>query len=198
MMDRRRFGRTWLLALAGAMLMAPMALVGCADFGSVLNYITLTLGIIMTVATPFLPPGISTIVALVKAGLADLSATVTQYEAAPAADKATLLEKINLIATEAITNFQQLIAQLLPNAGALISLIENLAQDILGAITGWLAELTPAPTPASAPVAAAKAGTLRLANTSITVQPWKCDAKQYKTKVNADLAAAGKPELALH
>jgi hypothetical protein len=197
-MNRRNFGRTCFLALAGLVFMAPMALVGCADFGSVLNYITLTLGIIMTVAAPFLPPGISTIVALVKAGLADVSATVTQYDAAPAANKASLLDKINLIVTEVITNFQQLIAQLLPNAGPLTSLIENLAEDIIGAITGWVDDLAGTTSTVPAQVTAAKAGTLHLANTSIVIKPWKCDAKKYRATVNAQLTAAGRSDLALH
>jgi hypothetical protein len=194
-MHRRTFGTYVLFAIAA--LLIPFGIVGC-DAPSLINYINLTLGLILTIATPFLPPGVSVIAGLVKAGLADLSATITEYEAdTNPADKATTWAKIETIVTDVIANFQQFIATILPNAGALVSLIETLAQDVLGAITGLVDKLKPAAVVAPAPVAAAKAGKLKIAGTAIAVVPWACTAKQYKARVNGELAAAGHPELAL-
>jgi len=186
---RRELPKMFALLLVFAAV--PFALVGCVDIPTLINYISLTVGIILTVATPFLPPGASVIAGLVKAGLADLSATITEYNAdTNPADKATLLAKIDTILTDAIANFQQLIATILPGAGAFVTLIENLAEDVLSAIAGIRSQF-------ANPPAVITALEIKATKKSITPRKYK-KPTDYRDVVNRHLVAAGRPELALH
>jgi hypothetical protein len=184
MMGRRQFCKTNVFLIFAFALAAPLALTGCLNVGTLIGYLSLTVTIVLTVAGPFLPAPVLVIGALVKASLADLTAAIAQWQAAPATSKATFLQKVDLLLTDIVTNFQNVITsalQSLPSGSALLTLIENLAQDFLSTLTGLRTQL-PAPPP--------QLMALKRPN-GATVTPVKRDQDAYKKLVNSHLAAAG-------
>lgn len=139
-----------------------------------------------------LPPGadaaINVIINLVKAGFADLQTAITQYQNAPAAQKAGLLGAISTALAIVESDVQMFWSNLNIPDGNLASLIQGLLGVIISTLAAF-ASAIPAPPPSDA-LAAAHQRRASLAKI-ITVPPQRRTVKQFKKAFNADLAASG-------
>jgi len=132
---------------------------------------------------------LTAIVTAVKAGFADLETVVNQYEAAAAADKATLLGKISTVLSIVISDIQNFWNNLnIPNP-AIGAIVEGILGIILSVLKGFLGALpAPAPTPATARVFA------KVINTPAR----KMSKSQFEAEVNAILTQNGQPAVRFH
>ena len=188
-MNRRELVRRLFLgagAFAVASVNAACWLTG-GVFAQILSYINVGLQAFQAVVdlvAPTAAPGIDAIVALVKAAFVDLQTAVDAYEAAPAADKATLLGKVSTALSILEAQIQQFWNDLHLPDGNLATLVSGLLGIILSVLAGFATQLpAPAPTPQ---VAKAKA----LPNV-IPVTPNKMSAGAFKKAFNAKLTAGG-------
>lgn len=187
MISRRDFATSSVKTLLAAVVLGSVtALGGCISLPALINIISASLVSLQALVAPFLPPGAAAALTLVKAALSDLSGAIQQYDAAPAADKATLLAKIDLLLNAFISNFQGFISQVLPGAGTVVTLIEGLASLILSTIAAIRGAL---PNPPSS---------LRgMAVNGVQVTPVERNAKQFRTQWNGLCVAQGHPEAQL-
>jgi len=123
---------------------------------------------------------ISIVINLVKSGFADLQTAVNEYEQAPAANKATLAQRISTIIGILENNIQNFWSSLtIPNP-QLASTIEGLLSIILSTLAGFLPSL-PAPSPQQRVAVRGK----------LTITPQKRSVKQFKQDINGVLTANG-------
>jgi hypothetical protein len=152
------------LGLAVTILTVPLlsSIAGCASstYTKLIAYINVALQAFESVvsilsATGILPPGVSVIVAMVKAGFADVLTAVNNYNAAPAADKTTFLLKIATVAQVLQNDLASFWSNLnIPNPA-----LEAIIQGLLGIITttlGAFQALLPTP-PVPVPMPAVEA-----------------------------------------
>jgi hypothetical protein len=193
--------RTWMLTTgAGAIAFAGGGLAGCTAasvFAQIEAWVPVGLSAlsgILTVLTPVIGPiggSIGVIVGLIKASFADLMAAVSEYQNAPAASKATLLDKIKLILQDLADNFNKFLADLNLNGNPILSLVVSLVQVILNVLAGFAGALP------GTPVAMKRQVRLRNGST-VTVTPAKMTLAQFKAQFNQLADAAGHPEIDLH
>lgn len=179
-----------ILFLLMSAVSATSLLTGCNPidiFTQIAIYVPIGLAAVSGIVA--LIPGLGAaapILVLVKAGFADLLAAVQAYQAAPAADKATLLAKITLFLSDIITNFQAFIAALsIP--GPLAILVEALATLLISTLQAFLNKISATPTPTQVH--------LRVAAKQVTVAAKYRTAKQFKAEYNATANAAGHSEI---
>lgn len=176
---------TWLMNLyADIMKYVP---VGLAAFNAILNILT---------GAGVIPPGAGTAVEaianLVKVAFADLQAAITQYQNAPAADKATLLGEISVALATVEANLQAFWSNLnIPDVN-LANIIEGLLGVILGTLAAFAAQL---PAPPAAPDTNSKLGVARSRRANlqklIRVTAKKRTVKQFKADFNIRLTEGG-------
>jgi hypothetical protein len=158
--------------------------VGIAAFSGVVSLLS-GLGII--------PPGTGTVIALlvglVKSGFADLMAAIDQYNAAPAADKATLLAKVSLILSDVSRNIGKFFSDLTINDTTVLTLVTGLVQLILSTLAGFAAQLPPAPTPVAL--------TAKVSGHPITITPKILSRSAFVKQFNQIVTAGGHPEMVL-
>lgn len=184
-LTRRSFNK--ITAVVGLATMAEISSGWACSFASVyasiLKYVPVGLSAfaailsIMSGGGIVIAPALGAIVALVNAGFADLKAAVAAYDAAPAANKATLLGKISTVLASVEANLQAFWSNLtIPDAK-----LESLIQGLIGVITTTLMGFaTQLPPPAPSPALMAK-GSLRR---TITLPPQKRSIAQFRNDFN--------------
>lgn len=196
---RRGFVQTSLGGLTLVSVIGTSALETACTFGTVFSAILKYIGVglqafqavvdllvsagVLTVGTG---PAVLAIVALVKAGFADLQTAVNNYNADPS-NKITLLGKISAALAALEGSIQQFWNDLQIPDGKLASLVQGLLGLIVSVLQGFAAQLpTPAPTPAME-----KAAQLPK---RLNVVPLKMSQKQFKQRFNDLLTEAGYPQ----
>lgn len=172
--------------LAIALGISSMAGSCASVFADILNYVGVGLKAFSVIVAMIGPAAaaVAPWIALINAGFADLQATVTEYDSAPAANKATLLGKIRTIIQALIDNFSAFLAQV-PLGGTLEATIFGLVQLIVSTLGGYLAQL---------PGVAARRIMLRSRNNAAqTVQPAKRSIAEFRKEFNAQVVAGGYP-----
>jgi hypothetical protein len=186
MITRREFARQAGFGLS--VMVSSFASAGClisaSVFDNILTYIGMGLDAFASVAAliPVLGPA-AAIVPLVNSGFALLKAAVAEYQAAPAATKATLLGKIK----DALLALQDNLAAFvnaLPNSSPVLTLAVSLIKIIVGTLAGYAAKL-----PAAAASTTAALRTIRLRGQAVV--PVFRDAKQFKRDFNAEIERGG-------
>jgi hypothetical protein len=147
---------------------------------------------ILTLLSPFVPTlAASAIVAIIKASFADLSAAITEYNAAPATSKATIIGKIKTILGAIADNFQTFLSDLNLGGNPVVATVGKLVQLILGVLAGFAGKLP------GTPLATKKL--LKLRNgTTLAVSPQVLTVKQFKSAYNTITAADGHSEVKLN
>jgi hypothetical protein len=131
-------------------------------------------------------PGILAIVALVKAGFADLQTAVTNYNNNPG-DKTTLLGKISTALATLQANIQQFWNDLQIPDGKLASLVQGLLGLIISTLQGFATQLPP---PAPTPAMEASAQLPK----RLSVAPQKLSLSEFKKRFNTLLIENGHAE----
>jgi hypothetical protein len=193
-MNRRNFAGYLLKGAATLGLLSTMTIDAACSFGTVFADILKYVGVGLTsfqsvvdllAGAGIIPIGtgaaIDTIIALIKAGFADLQTEVTAYNNAPAADKTTLEGKISVILANLQTSLQNFWSQLtIPDAN-LASTVEGLIGVILSTLAGFATQLPAAPATLTA----------KLAGKTISYTAKKRTVHQFKNDFNAVLVAHG-------
>jgi hypothetical protein len=199
---RRAFGTLSLGALSVISVLGSTAVESACTFGTVFSAILKYVGVglqafqavlDLLISAGVLPvgsgPAINAIVALVKAGFADLQVAVTNYNNNPG-DKTTMLGKISAALAALEANIQTFWNDLKIPDAKLAALVQGLLGLIISTLAGFLTQLpTPPPTPAMADAA-------RLPN-RLVVQAQKLSMKQFKANFNALLAQNGYAQFAI-
>jgi hypothetical protein len=198
-LSRRQFSKLASATLLGLATSASISLTGCSAFANISAWIpvaTTAIDGIVSLLGALVPPPAAAIISAVKAALADLGATIAQYNAdTNPADKATLLSKIRTLLNDVASNFQNFLVQLNLAGNPIITIVIGLANIIFAAIAGFLNQLPPAP-------AAAKGTTLSStyhiagANHQIVPKLYK-SVGEFKKDFNAVCVADGHPEIAI-
>lgn len=142
MINRREFGKR-LMQGAGVLTVADLSMgVSCGSiFTDIDNYVPIGLESfdeILTLIAPAEATLLAPVILVVKAAFADLTAAVTQYENAPAANKQTLIGKITTAINDVIQNLQTFWSNLNLPAGNLVSTIEGVLQIVLSTLAAFL------------------------------------------------------------
>jgi hypothetical protein len=195
--------RNWIqqsgVALAAASFgTITFSMAGCSVMSAISAYVPVGLaafnGVIALLSSVgLIPPGTSTaiglIVAIVKAGFADLLTAINEYNAAPAASKVSFEQKISLVLTDIgdnITKFMDDVSSSLATS-TVGKLVVGLVSLILSTLAGFAGQL-PAP--------AAGRKTYAVAGQAVT--PRAISVKEFKKEYNQLVGAGGHPELELH
>lgn len=199
---RRAFGKLSFGALALGSTLGTMTLETACTFGSVFSQILKYVGVglqafqavvDLLTSAGVIPlgagPAITAIIALVKAGFADLQVAVTNYNNNPG-DKTTLLGKISAALAAVEASIQTFWNDLKIPDAKLAALVQGLLGLIISTLAGFMSQLpSPPPTPAMTDAA-------QLPN-RITVQAQKLTMKQFKSNFNALLAENGYAQYAI-
>jgi hypothetical protein len=195
--NRRIFIESLGLAIAGGSVVSLAGCPAASVFAQIQAWVPVGLSAlqgILTVLTPVIGPiggSIAVIVGLIKSSFADLMAAVSEYQNAPAASKATLLDKIKLILQDLADNFNKFLADLNLNGNPILSLVVSLVQVILNVLAGFAGALP------GTPVAIRRQVRLRNGST-VTVTPVKLSLADFKKQFNQLADNAGHPEIDLH
>lgn len=206
-LTRRMFNRMLLLATAGASL--PMT--GCDWVKFLADYIPIINDGIGTIETFFgaaLPIGISAILDIVKAALADIQTACVDYEKAPAASKATFIEKIEVFLNGLVSGFQQL----LDNFGSL-GIVPAIVLGVINIVVStleWLVGKFSAGVPAYAKTYSNGVVILRTMTTPvrltvkmssgsqiITINPIERKQNEFKAEIDSLMAANGRSDIVI-
>jgi hypothetical protein len=183
------------LLIAGS---GSLFLSGCNVIASIKAYIPVGIAAFTGVVSllsglGIIPPGTGTAIALlvglVKSGFADLMAAIDQYNAAPAADKSTLLAKVSLILSEVSQNIGKFFSDLAINDSTVLTLVTGLVRLILSTLAGFAAQLPPPPTPLAL--------SFKVAGHPVAITPKIISRSAFVKQYNQLCANAGHPELAL-
>jgi len=201
-LTRREFGKNSILGLVllSCTEFFTGVLSGCTWpknlYQNILSYTTLGLDAFQSIISLLTASGIiipvegaaiSTVVALVKAGFADLQVAVTNYEAAPAANKTTLLGKISTALAVLQAQLGTFWANLsLPTGTKVSLLVQGLLGIIVSTLAGFATQLPP-------PAASATARSVNvLARLGVTAQ--KRTPAEFKKDFNSLLIQGGYPQ----
>jgi hypothetical protein len=201
MMNRRQFtGHLVTGAAVVAIGAEGFVLTGCTAasiFAQIQAYVPIGLlafqGILAVIA-PFVPMagGIAIIVGLIKAAFSDLSAAVSEYQSAPAADKATALGKIKVVLGVIADQFQKFLSDLnLGSSNPLYLIVAGIVKVILSALAGFAGQLPGTPV-------AIKMSIQMRDGSVVQVTPKLMSIKQFKAAYNAVAVNGGHPEIELH
>jgi hypothetical protein len=175
-------------------LLAPLTFVGC-NAVDVWHQIELWLPVgiaafeqVLNLVAPLQAPGIDAIAELIKAGFASLSAAIDAYINAPAADKATLSQKVILIFNDITANIQSFITALGQSANPIVKIAVALITIIVSTIEGFLKQIMPTP-PAAA--------RFKVGREEITIQPVVRTRKDFIAAWNEQCRVDLHPELVL-
>ena len=150
---RRMFMKSSLFASAFSLVAA-----GCPSFSNVFSDISTYVGLGVTAVSgvvAILSGGgivstaagvaITAVLALIKAGFADISAAVAEYENAAPADKATLEGKISTAIQAVVDQIQNFWNDLKIPDAKLASTVQGLLELIVGTLSAFLTKLPAAP-----------------------------------------------------
>jgi hypothetical protein len=139
---RRNFGKlVGAGALGGTLGMTTMGLSCGSVFTDIENYVPIGLAAfqeIISLVAPAEAAVLAPIIAIVKATFADLTSIITQYQNAPAADKATWLGKVKTAVNAVIAELQQFWNDANLPDGGLASTISGVLQIILSTLAAFL------------------------------------------------------------
>jgi hypothetical protein len=145
---------------------------------------------ILTILGPFLPAGAQVLADAVFASLDTVAAAVAEYNAAPAAAKATALGKIRVVLQVVADNIQTFLNDFNLTGNPIIAVVIGLAEVILSTIAGFIGQL---------PIAGHKVG---LGRTSVTfsgvskpIVPKMRTLKQFRNDYNAVTEANGQSQI---
>lgn len=176
---RREFGKAvGVTALGGTLGMTTMGLSCSSIFTDITNYVPVGIAAfqeVLSLLDPTQEAALAPIIQAVKAAFADLAAIVAQYNAAPAANKASLVGKISTAISAVMAELQQFWNDAnLPNS-PLAATIEGVLQIILSTLGAFL------------PLLGAKVVALpaKYGAKSVKFSPAKRTQKQFKADVNA-------------
>jgi hypothetical protein len=102
---------------------------------------------ILALVAPLAAPGIDAIATLVKAGFSTLAAAIDAYLNAPAADKATFAQKVQLAFQDLVNNIQAFLTAIGQSTSPIVTEAVALIQIIVETIEGFLGQIMPTPTP---------------------------------------------------
>jgi tetrahydromethanopterin S-methyltransferase subunit F len=198
-LNRRAFATS--IAKAAVTIAAAGSFLGVASCGNIFaaieKYVPVglqgfTAVVNLLAGAGVLPLGTGTAVQLlitaVKAAFADVTVAVQDYQAAPAADKATLLGKISTVVADAETNIQLFWSNLNLPAGSTATLVEGLLQVIVSTLMGFGTQL---PAPASSKEMRAKRSAIPDTKL-INATPKMRSVAQFKADFNRQLPAEQK------
>jgi hypothetical protein len=148
---------------------------------------------IVTLLTPFLPPGATVLIGEVNAAFQVVAAAVTEYENAPAADKATLLGKIRVALAATSDQIQAFLNAVNIPGNPLIAVALGLAQILISAIEGFLNKI---PAPAGAKVHLARTS-IHCSGVTVVVVPKVRTLSAFKAAYNQVADTNGHPEIEL-
>jgi hypothetical protein len=188
-MNRRTFAGRLLTGLGAIALAGTQT--ACWFSGSLFTQILGYVGVgltafnaVVALVDPGAAAGVAVIIALVKAGFADLQLAVQAYNNAPAASKATWLGKISVVLSDLQTEIQSFWVGLRLPGGTIATLISGLLSIILSTLAGFAGQLPPPPAGA------------RLKGTpfgALPVTPHVRSKKQFESDFNKALTDAGQP-----
>jgi hypothetical protein len=189
---RRQFGKV----LTGGVIAIPLGVtslgLSCGSiFLDIEKYVPVGLSafqVVINLLDPALSLPVAALISEVKAGFADLQVVVTNYNNAPAANKASLLGKISTAIDAVKSEIQAFWSNLNLPDGSLATLISGLLGVILSTLTAFLPSLPP---PIASP-SAMKA--MRTTTKTIIFVPKKRSVKQFKTDFNDLLVANNQQE----
>lgn len=148
---------------------------------------------IVTILNPFLTPAVSAIIGMVNAAFQVVVTAVNEYEAAPAADKATALGKIRVALTAVSDQIQAFLSAINIPGNPLIAVVLGLAQVIISTIEGFLNKI---PAPAGAKVHLARSS-LHCSGVTVVVVPKVRTLSAFKATYNQVADTNGHPEIEL-
>jgi hypothetical protein len=143
---------------------------------------------IVALVDPLAVPGLQAIVTMVEAGFSAVAAAIDAYLNAPAADKATLAQKLVLVFQSLNSQIQNFINALGQSTNPIVKIAVMLISVIVSTIEGFLGKIMPTP-PAPA--------TFQVGAHSVTIPPVLRNRKQFISDFNEQCAANGHPELEL-
>lgn len=183
-------------ALAAAELSATgFLLTGCAvTLDDVIAWTNIGAGAVSTALTLLGIAGIACAVCAVAAPVAiaaihAIAGAIQEWQAAPAADKATAWQKIELAMQTAVDQVKAFFAGVSIPGGGVATTILNIASLILNTLGGFIAKFFPS---VSSHLLGAKLGA-----TAIPSAPKVLSSKDFKKEFNAIVTAGGHPELVL-
>lgn len=200
-MDRRRFGVMVAKGFGVAGISSLVSVTAACPawvgnvYSSILKYIPVGLQAFVSIigilsGAGVIPLGtgaaIDAIIALVKAAFADVQVDITNYENAPAAEKATLLGKISTALAILESNLQQFWNDLSIPDAKLSALIQGLLGVILSTLAAFSSQL---PAPVATPQLEEMQKKRAALSKTITVAPQKMSVKQFKKMFNEKLGA---------
>jgi hypothetical protein len=181
---------------------AAFVVVGCGfNIAEIGTWVTVGNGAIGSVLNLLVGAGIlacvtcSVLANAAEAAITAIGVAVTNWQNAPATDKQTTLEKIQLalqVGLEAATAFFQSFS--IPGGSSIISLVLGIAGLVLNAIAGFISQVGLPPAPAAKPML----HEYEVAGNKVQVTPTLMTANQAKSALNKLLVQYGHPELVLH
>lgn len=194
-MNRRRFVSTTLFTLAAAL--SSMGLSCSSVFAAIAYYVgagidavTSVVNLLAGAGIVTLPEGalISTVLQMIKAAWADVTAAVAAYNNAPAAEKTTFAGKVATALAVVQSEIQAFWNQLQIPDASLANTIAGLLGLVISTIEGFMPSL-PAPQPIGPAPAPLSQKTVNKA--PLTATPKKRSAEQFRKEFNEILAAGG-------
>jgi hypothetical protein len=195
-MDRRTWLKFTSASAASLTFTSGAALFtgGCAfSISSILEYIPVGVNAIKGVFNVLASAGITVPgLNIILAAFAALSGGISEWQNAPAAQKATLLEKVSLLLQDVIDNIGTFLASLTLGASPLLALITGLVTVILNILAGFATHLPPSPA----------VGRLKhipmIAGHPLTVVPKVVSIKTFKSQWNTVCTQYAHPEIELN
>lgn len=194
-MNRRQFGSLAALGTVGVWFGSTAASCG-SIYAQVSAYVGVGIQAVASVVSLLagagiisLPEGtlIAAVLATVKAAWADVTAAITAYENAPAAQKATLAGKISVALTVVSQQVQQFWADLKIPDASLAQTVAGLLGLVVSTIAGFLAALPAAPAPTFA----------RPLAKTLSITPKVVSVSEFRKEFNAILNAGGHGKYAI-
>jgi hypothetical protein len=189
---RREFnlicGRGTLALAAGG---SALLLDGCSVWTEIEAYVPLgidALTSIVDLLDPALAAAVDAAAGTIKAEFNQLAAAVTDYLNAPAADKATLKEKVATILTSIGNHFQGFLNAL--GSSPKIAIVVKLVKIILDTLAGFGLRI-------GGTAATALHGSLVGGAHRVAVVPVKRSKREFISAFNREITADGHPELAI-
>jgi hypothetical protein len=158
-MTRRKFGQAWATFLLALSVGPSLLVTGCGtSFSTILSWVDTGLAAFQSVVDLLagqsvinitIGSAIDLIIKAVKAAIADIGTAVSNYNAAPAAAKATLVGKISTALVAAQNEISQFWNDLTIPDAKVASTVAGLLGLIVSTLAGFMSLLPPAPAPAA-------------------------------------------------
>ena len=192
MLNRRTFtariASLFIFLAAGGM---SLFVAGCSVFSDVLNWIPVgeaalnSILSVLTVNGVVISPAIQSLVSLIEAGFAALTAAVKEYQSTTPAPVGAL-SKVETAFKDIVDNFSTFLSSL-SVSGSLLGIITGLAQIVLSTIAAFVNRL---PASTAMKSVSVRLSSVKVAGTAITVIPKARTASSFKHDYDAILKSA--------